>query len=164
MLVLDLLYKAVCRNPFTAMLAVLSLGKSARELPNLKSFWLFHPFARACERNSIKMCNIKSRFTEPSNILLASMYVCTFQLGHFTGWGSEGVNTTIIMPKSALPNCTYKTSKQKCMPRFNYNTDQSLVSMSLSQLYISKVQFSSGFVDCHCSKGSKRFNFINLKF
>ena len=30
--------------------------------------------------------------TGPSNRLFGSLYVCTFQPGNFTGWGSEGVN------------------------------------------------------------------------
>ena len=41
----------------------------------------------------MKMYSIDSRFVlGPSNILFAGVYVCTFQPGHFTGWGGEGVN------------------------------------------------------------------------
>ena len=31
----------------------------------------------------------------PSNILFAGVYVCTFQPGNITGWGSEGVNKAL---------------------------------------------------------------------
>ena len=31
-------------------------------------------------------------FFGPSDILFVGLYVCTFQPGNFTGWGSEGVN------------------------------------------------------------------------
>ena len=42
---------------------------------------------------SIKMHSVESRLViEPSNVLFGSLYVCTFQPGNFTGWGSEGVN------------------------------------------------------------------------
>ena len=40
------------------------------------------------------MDGIESRFvTGPSNILFGGVYLCTFQPGNFTGFGSEGVNT-----------------------------------------------------------------------
>ena len=43
------------------------------------------------------MHSIKSRFvTRPSDILFACVYVCTFQPGHFTGCGSEGVNIVAL--------------------------------------------------------------------
>ena len=39
------------------------------------------------------MRSTESRFlTGPLNILFSRVYVCTFQPGNFTGWGSEGVN------------------------------------------------------------------------
>ena len=38
------------------------------------------------------MHSTESRFvTGPSNTLFAGVYVCTFQPGNVTGWGSEGV-------------------------------------------------------------------------
>ena len=58
-------------------------------------------FTRACERTSIKMHSIESRFViRPSNILSAGMYVCTFQPGNFTGCGtgSEGVKMKTACP------------------------------------------------------------------
>ena len=59
------------------------------EVPNLKSLRLF--FLRP-ERTSIKTHSIESKFViGPSNILVVGLYVCTFQPGNFTGWGSEGV-------------------------------------------------------------------------
>ena len=40
------------------------------------------------------MHRTESRFVKgPSNILFVRVYVCTFQPGNFTGWGSEGVNS-----------------------------------------------------------------------
>ena len=39
------------------------------------------------------MHSVESGFViGPSNILFASLHVCTFQPGNFTGWGSEVVN------------------------------------------------------------------------
>ena len=41
------------------------------------------------------MYSIESRFViGPSNILFASVYVCTFQPGNVTDWGSEGVKAS----------------------------------------------------------------------
>ena len=82
-------------NPFTAMLAALSLGKWPIKVPILKSFWLFYPLARARERTYIQMHSAESGYvTEPSNVLSAGAYVCSFQPGNFTGWGSEGVKVS----------------------------------------------------------------------
>ena len=37
---------------------------------------------------------MRSRFVlGPSNILFAGVYVCSFQPGYFTGWGSVGVKS-----------------------------------------------------------------------
>ena len=86
-------------NPFTAKLAAPSLGKQLTKVPNLKSFRFFFlsPFASAHEMISVKMHTIKSRFViGPSNILFASLYVCTFKPGNFTGWGSEGVKVLFL--------------------------------------------------------------------
>ena len=45
---------------------------------------------------SIKTHNTESRFViRPSNILLAGVYVCTFQIGNFTRLGNEGVKTAM---------------------------------------------------------------------
>ena len=44
---------------------------------------------------STKMYSIESRFViimNIKNMLFAGVYVCTFQSGNFTGWGSEGIN------------------------------------------------------------------------
>ena len=77
-------------NPFTAMVAALSLRKRPIKIPNLKSARCFFPYAWARERISIKVHSIESRFvTGPSDILFACMYVCTFQPGNFTSWGIE---------------------------------------------------------------------------
>ena len=44
------------------------------------------------------MHSIESRFViGQSNILFAGVYVCAFQPGNFTDWGSDGVNTLIII-------------------------------------------------------------------
>ena len=78
-------------NPFTAMLAVLSLLKQPLKVPNLKSLKPFLPFTWAHKRISIKMRSIECRLVVvPSNMLFAGVYVCTFQPGNFTSSGSEG--------------------------------------------------------------------------
>ena len=56
---------------------------------------IFVPFVWARKRISTKMRSIESRFViGPPNTLFAGVYVCTFQPGNFTGWGSEGVNSS----------------------------------------------------------------------
>ena len=43
----------------------------------------------------VRLNSTESRFvTGPSNILFVGAYVCTFQPGNSTSWGSEGLNTT----------------------------------------------------------------------
>ena len=70
-------------NPFTAVLAAPSLGKSPVKVPNFKTKPL-NPFCPllmgTCrERISIKMDNIESRFIiGPSDILFGGVNVCTF--------------------------------------------------------------------------------------
>ena len=73
-------------NPFTAALAAQSLEKRPTEVPNLKSLRLFPLFAWTRERISTKMHSIESRFVigPSAGILLAGVYVCTFQPGIFT--------------------------------------------------------------------------------
>ena len=66
-------------NPFTAVLAAQSLPI---EVPSLKTLRLFPLFAWAREMTSNKMHSIGSRAViGPSNMLFASLYVCTFQPG-----------------------------------------------------------------------------------
>ena len=61
-----------------------SLSKRPIKVPNLKSLRPLFPFARGSERISIKTRSTESRFlTGPSNILFASVYVCTFQPENF---------------------------------------------------------------------------------
>ena len=80
-------------NPFTAMVAAPSPKKQPITVPNLKSSRLFPSFAWARKKTSIKRHITEIRFvTGPSNILFAGAYVCSFQPGNVTGWGSEGVN------------------------------------------------------------------------
>ena len=46
----------------------------------------------------MKLHTIESRSViGPSTILFARVYVCTFQPGKFTGWGSEVVNALISL-------------------------------------------------------------------
>jgi len=81
-------------NPFTAVLATLSLKKWPIEVPNFKWLQLFTLFNWAHERTSRKMHSIESRFVRgPSNMLFAGMSLSTLQPGNFTSWGSEGVNS-----------------------------------------------------------------------
>ena len=82
-------------NPFTAVLAALSLGKRPTEALNLKSLRLFPIFARAHERMSVRVVK------EPSNIIFSGVYMSTSQPGNCTGWGSEWVK-----------NC-----RSHCLPR-----------------------------------------------
>ena len=73
-------------NPFTAVLAALSLGKRPIEVPNLKSLQLFPIFAGAHERTSVKIYSTEIRAViEPSNILFSGVYMSTFQPRKFTG-------------------------------------------------------------------------------
>ena len=53
------------------------------------------------------MLSIKSRLViGQSNILFGGVYVCTFQPGNFTDWGSEGVKAWEMQPKmSELRSC-----------------------------------------------------------
>ena len=76
-------------NPLTAVPAAPSLEKRPTEALNLKSLRLFPIFAGALEKTSTKMHSIESKVvTGPSNMLFAGVYVCTFQPGNFTNWGS----------------------------------------------------------------------------
>ena len=81
--------------PFTAMLAATpSLGKRGIKMPNvyiIKAFSPFHDHVNGF-LPKINIHRTESRFViGPSNTLFAGVYVSTFQPGHFTGWGSEGV-------------------------------------------------------------------------
>ena len=69
--------------------------KTTNRSAKLKIIRFFSLFACARERTSTKTHSIESRlmFVEsPSDILFAGEYVCTFQPGNLTSWGSEGVN------------------------------------------------------------------------
>ena len=72
----------------------LSLGKRPTEVQNPKpfSFLLLPPSHEHLEGFLSNRHSIESRFaTGPSSILFGGVYVCTFQPGNFTGWGSEEV-------------------------------------------------------------------------
>ena len=82
------------------MLAMPSLGKRPIKVPDLKTLRLF--FLHLCMSKWKDFYEnahtIESRsVTGPSTILFAWVYVCTFQPGNFTGWGSEGVNALISL-------------------------------------------------------------------
>ena len=51
----------------------------------------FPPSHEHVERFLSKFTVLKVVVIRPSNILSASMYVCTFHPRNFTGWGSEGI-------------------------------------------------------------------------
>ena len=55
-------YKNVKLNPFTAMLAPLSLGERLTTVPNFESLGSFFSFARARKKSSVKMISIENRF------------------------------------------------------------------------------------------------------
>ena len=79
-------------NPFTAMLAVSSLGKCLITVPTLTLLTLSHPSHEYVKGLIYKMRSTESRFViGSSNTLFAGVYVCIFQPGNLTGWGSEGV-------------------------------------------------------------------------
>ena len=66
-------------NPFTASLAVPSLGKPPIKMPDSKLLGRYAPFTGARERTSIEMHSVESTFvTGPSDILFAGVQVCTF--------------------------------------------------------------------------------------
>ena len=48
---------------------------------------------------------------EPSNILFGGVYVCTFQPGNFTGWGSEGVKAITERDTDTVSSPTVSTRK-----------------------------------------------------
>ena len=94
------IYPCVCRrlglprqvklNPFAAMLtATPSLLKRPIKVPNIKSLNKTNPSRERVKRFLSKCAVLKVDLL--SNILFASVYVCTFQPGNFTGWGSEEV-------------------------------------------------------------------------
>ena len=77
------------------MLSAPSLEKRPIKVPNVKPLRPVCPFTRACEKVFITMPSTESEFfIGPLSILVAGVYVCTFQPGNFTGCGSEGVNKT----------------------------------------------------------------------
>ena len=99
-------------NPFAAMLAAPSLRKRPFKVPNLKLLVAVFPIHLIRERISIKMHSTESGFVKgPSNILFASLYVCTFQPGNFTGWGSDagsppsGTKSEILLTKQSRCVC-----------------------------------------------------------
>ena len=76
-------------NPITAMISLKTTHKCAK----FESVSLFvFLFALAWEMIFIKAYYIESTCVKgPENILFQAR-PCVFQLGYFTGWGSEGVN------------------------------------------------------------------------
>ena len=51
-----------------------------------------------------KLLNIESRFViGPSKILFAGVYMCAFQLGNVTGFGSEGASKLQLL--ASVMNC-----------------------------------------------------------
>ena len=84
-------------NPFTATFTAPTLKPNQQSLKFEILKNLFFSFALEFEsiflNLFIKMHSSESRFIIRSeNILFASTHIGTFQPGHFTGWGSEGVN------------------------------------------------------------------------
>ena len=85
-------------NPFTAMLVAPSLGeRPTNKTKSAKSDTIkaFSPSSNEHVKRFVSKCTVlKVRFvTGPSNVLLAGVYVYTFQPGNFTGWGSEGIKS-----------------------------------------------------------------------
>ena len=70
------------------------------------------------------MHSVKSRFViGPSNILFAGVYIymCTFQPGNRTGWGSEGVNNHIV----AVQQCGWRRGEPACLCEYLKGTPPS---------------------------------------
>ena len=77
--------------------AVTQKRKRPTKVPNLKSLRSFFPLHMITWKDVYENSKYWSRFLIiPSNILFTSVYMCTFQPGNFTGWGSEGVNVKTV--------------------------------------------------------------------
>ena len=87
-------------NPFTATCLPRRHSKKKKrptKVPNLKSLRSFFPLHMITWKDVYENSKYWSRFLIiPSNILFTSVYMCTFQPGNFTGWGSEGVNVKTV--------------------------------------------------------------------
>ena len=86
-------YHSMSLNPFTAMLAAPSIGKIINKSAKFETVKTFlSPSHETRQSISMKMHSIETRFVAwPSNVRSGGVYVCTFQPGNFTGWGSEGL-------------------------------------------------------------------------
>ena len=74
-------------------------------MPDLKPSSLLVIFlAQACEQILIKMHSIKSRLSQDRKTRCLQARPCSFQPGHFTGWGSERVNGAIVVIVAAEKN------------------------------------------------------------
>ena len=94
-------------NPFTATLAALSLGKWPIEVPNLKSLRLFHTFAWARERNSIKIHSTESKFLQGHQIYYLQTCTCMcalFSPDILQAGAGKGLNKSAAYFKQTIQN------------------------------------------------------------
>ena len=108
------------------MLAAPSLGKRPIKMPNFKTIKAFLTAMHEQVKGFLSKCTVLKAdllqdikytvcyrtsnilfvtgpsnilfVTGPSNILFGGVYMCTFQPGNFTGWGSDGVKK-VLTPK-----------------------------------------------------------------
>ena len=70
-------------NPFTAMLASPATRKMTSKSSKFEIIQAFFSLCIARDKMSIKIHNAESRFViRPLHILVAGVYVCTFQTGN----------------------------------------------------------------------------------
>ena len=90
-------------NLFAAMLATQKTTNKSTKFETIKFY--FFPSHEHLE-GFLSKHSVENRFvTEPSDILSGGVYVCTFQPGNFTGWGSEGVDVMAHLVSSKTCRC-----------------------------------------------------------
>ena len=104
------------------------------------------PFAWSRERTSIQKHGVESRFvTGSSNILFASLYVCTFQPRNFTGWGSDAgsppsrTKPEILLTKQSRFVCWRGTITQFLFESFSTNTPAGIWQVFQITLYVNNI-------------------------
>ena len=87
---------------------------------------------------AIKMHSVENRFViGPSHILFGSMYVCTFQPGNFTGWGSDRVKRGMarahgISGAPSAPNKIQHTSESEWPEQPSGNANRTYIQRAIT--------------------------------
>ena len=87
---------------------------------------------------AIKMHSVESRFViGPSNILFGSVYVCTFQPGNYTGWGSEEVKRGLARAHGSsgapsAPNKIQHTSESEWPEQPSGNANRTYIQRAIT--------------------------------